>query len=102
MLNSALKMVRNAQEEIDINDFDAPNPSLLEKSKLRTMLLVFGPAGIVSGALLILLILLQPTQLLRAFYVSLGVFVLSAGITAVCIVRGTDLKINKAITRASR
>jgi hypothetical protein len=102
MLNSALKMVRSAQEEIDINDFDTPGTSIIEKSKLRTILLSLGPASILSGVLLITLVCLRPSRLLQDLLICLGVFISAVGLSAVCIVRGTDVKINKAITRASR
>jgi VIT1/CCC1 family predicted Fe2+/Mn2+ transporter len=64
--------------------------------------MVFGPASIFSGVLLIALVFLRPEHSLQNFIVSLGLFVLSSGISAICIVKGTDIKINKAITKASR
>jgi hypothetical protein len=63
---------------------------------------VFGPASIFSGALLVALIFLRPDHLLHNFLICLGLFVVCVGTSSVCIVRGTDVKINKAITRASR
>ena len=63
---------------------------------------MFGPASILSGISLITLVFLRPNHLLQDFLICLGVFVISVGISSLCIVRGTDVKINKAITRASR
>jgi len=56
--------------------------------------MVLGFASIVSGALFVILLLTKPKDLLQDFLISFGVFVLSLGISAVCVVRGTDIKIN--------
>lgn len=66
------------------------------------MLLSLGPASLTAGIVLILLVVLRPSFLFQDLLLSVGVFIITFGMSAICIVKGTDVKINKAITEASR